>query len=56
MYMKYVCANNCLCLQPYLRMVSPDVCQQLVDEPTHQSSWCVNSSYELRDHLCKQTE
>lgn len=37
-------------------MVSPDVCQQLVDEPTHQSSRCVNSSYELRDHLCKQRE
>lgn len=32
-------------------MISSNVCQQLVDEPTHQSSRGVDSSYELRDHL-----
>lgn len=32
-------------------MISSNVRQQLVDEPTHQSSRGVDSSYELRDHL-----
>lgn len=43
------------CVYTYLWMIPSNVCQQLVDEPTHQSSRGVDSSYELRDHLRKQT-
>lgn len=39
------------CEQAYLGMIPSDVCQQLVDEATHQSSGGVDSSYELGDHL-----
>lgn len=43
------------CVCTYLGVIPSNVCQQLVDEPTHQGSWGVDSSYELRDHLRKQT-
>lgn len=32
-------------------MIPPDVCQELVDETTDQSSGSVDASDELRDHL-----
>lgn len=51
----YMFALITACVCTYLGMIPSNVCQQLVDEPTHQSSWGVDSSYELRDHLRKQT-
>lgn len=44
-------AGNCQGINQGLGMMFTNVYQKVMNEPSHQSTWSVNTGYQLRDHL-----
>ena len=38
----------------YLRVLFPDICEEVMDEFSYESAWMVDPGNQLRDHLIRE--